>query len=345
MKKESKYIFRRVVSGVLIALILTFIKSCDVYALSYYTNSPDGSKFTSVRIRNDGTNKNGTYVSTGDDSILTFGWTWTNLAVVNSSSNTFRFNFGTNYTLFNRYDNFVFNIYTKNLLVSGPISTYGFNGYCEITGISSNPVDSNEVPSSSYPRELYGLYGYNVVCHHDKASSGASRFDIPIQLLNYSEQAIYFSYYWTFYNNDNSTANAQAQAHADAVNTQNKIDNINNTINDSNVDSQSDFFSGFDEGSTGTLMDLISLPLDFVGSLNNSCQAISLPKLKMFSFELDLTIPCLSTYVYNQFGTTLINTLRLIINGLLIYRMLKWFIDFIQQLKDPNNDDLEVMDL
>lgn len=120
---------------------------------------------------------------------------------------------------------------------------------------------------------------------------------------------------------------------------------LNNTLNNSNVDSSSSegssFFEDFNDPHGATLSDIISLPLDFVNSLNNQCQPITLP-IPHFG---DLTLPCIKSYVSQFVPSGLINLISLVVNGFLLYRIVSSIIDFINQLKDPNNDDLEVMDL
>ena len=119
----------------------------------------------------------------------------------------------------------------------------------------------------------------------------------------------------------------------------------NNTINDDNVDESTnkatDFFNNFDSGDTGTLTDIISLPLDFLDKLNNSCSSIVLP----VPYIGDITLPCLQTYLSSFIPESLLNLIKLLVNGFLTYKIVISLVDFINSLKDPNNDDLEVMDL
>lgn len=119
----------------------------------------------------------------------------------------------------------------------------------------------------------------------------------------------------------------------------------NDTLKDSNTDGgqtqANDFFNNFDSGQTGTLMDLVSLPLEFLDSLNNTCSPITLtlPFINQ-TFEL----PCLRASLTSAFGG-IVSIIVLVINALICYRLIKGFIDIIHNLKDPNNDEIEVMDL
>ena len=131
-------------------------------------------------------------------------------------------------------------------------------------------------------------------------------------------------------------------------NTQNIIDSqnqINNTLNDDNVDESTDkaldFFNNFDSGNTGTLTDIISLPLDFLDKLNDTCSPIVLP----VPYMGNITLPCIQSYLSTFLPDSFLNLIRLVVNGFLMYKIIISLIDFINTLKDPNNDDLEVMDL
>ena len=120
---------------------------------------------------------------------------------------------------------------------------------------------------------------------------------------------------------------------------------INNSINDDNVSGANstinDFFNNFDTGTNGNLTDIISLPLDFLQSLNNSCSPINLNLGQLGNYNL----PCLKSVLTANFPTALIDLITLLVNGFLCYRILTSLLIFINNLKDPNNADLEVMDL
>lgn len=126
-------------------------------------------------------------------------------------------------------------------------------------------------------------------------------------------------------------------------NVNNSINEVNNSINNDNVDNQqsSEFFINFDSNVDGSLVTLIKKPIDIVNSFYNTCEPIvfHIPKL-----DIDLTIPCISS-INNGFTSVIFPIARIIINGLLCYRLILAFIDVINKLKDPNNSDLEVVDL
>lgn len=124
------------------------------------------------------------------------------------------------------------------------------------------------------------------------------------------------------------------------------VDDVKNTIDDDDVTSSSNtaggFFDDFDDGDTGSLMNLVKLPLKFLNKLNNACTPIQVNTGYLDKF----TIPCLSSYLYNVSGfAPIFNIVALVINGIIMYGCIKSIIETVQKLKDPNNDEVEVMDL
>lgn len=150
-------------------------------------------------------------------------------------------------------------------------------------------------------------------------------------------------------NNDSALLQQMTNQNNTIINQNEQIINngnqTNNTLNDDNVDESTnkatDFFNNFDSGNTGSLTDIISLPLDFLDKLNNSCSSIVLP----VPYMGDITLPCLQSYLSTFIPESFLNLIKLIVNGFLTYKIIASLIDFINSLKDPNNDDLEVMDL
>lgn len=136
------------------------------------------------------------------------------------------------------------------------------------------------------------------------------------------------------------------QALQNAVNENTKSqEKTNDTIKDDNVDSStnqgSSFFNDFDSGNEGTLSDIVSLPLEYVQHLNDTCQPFTIPIGNLGNFS----IPCLSSVWSSTSFAPVINTASLIINGIICYKLLSSLFLFFKQLKDPDNDKVEVMDL
>ena len=128
--------------------------------------------------------------------------------------------------------------------------------------------------------------------------------------------------------------------------TNKNIKDTNDTIKDDNVDSStsqgSSFFDDFNGGDDGSLTDIVSLPLQYVQSLNDSCKPFTIP---LGHFGGNITIPCLSSIWGNTGFATVINTAKLILNGFICYKLLVSLFLFFKDLRDPDSDKVEVMNL
>lgn len=105
--------------------------------------------------------------------------------------------------------------------------------------------------------------------------------------------------------------------------------------------SGNDFFNNFDSGSNGDLTSLVSLPLNYINHLNDKCEPFTLPLGKFGN----ISIPCLSSVWSTTGFSNIINIISAIINGLICYRVALNLLTLFNNLRDPESDKLEVMDL
>ena len=105
--------------------------------------------------------------------------------------------------------------------------------------------------------------------------------------------------------------------------------------------SGNDFFDNFNSGSNGDLTSLVSLPLNYINHLNDKCEPFTLPLGKFGN----VSIPCLSSLWSSSGFSNIINIIKAIINGLICYRVAINLLTLFNNLRDPDNDKLEVMDL
>lgn len=119
----------------------------------------------------------------------------------------------------------------------------------------------------------------------------------------------------------------------------------NDTLKDDNVDSStnqgSSFFNDFNSGDEGSLTDIVSLPLEYVQHLNDTCKPFTITAGNLGN----ITIPCLSSIWSSTPFAGVINTASIIINGIICYKLLTSLFLFFKELKDPDDDKVEVMDL
>lgn len=167
---------------------------------------------------------------------------------------------------------------------------------------------------------------------------------------NCGTTANYFNTYTLKINSNSSTEESINNQTEIIIDKSDKIiegqDKINDTINNSdtteaNRDANS-FFDNFDSGDTGSLMNLVKLPLKFLNKLNNSCAPVQINTGYLGKW----TLPCLSSYLYNVSSfAPIFNIISLVLNGAIMYGCIKSIIIAVHKLKDPNDDEIEVLDL
>ena len=133
------------------------------------------------------------------------------------------------------------------------------------------------------------------------------------------------------------TATAEIKEEAKKTN-----DTISNSdISDSNSQTSA-FFDDFDSGDTGSLMNIVKLPLKFLDSLNSQCSSITINT----GYLGNITIPCLSSSLYSVDGLKQIITIAtLVLNASICYGCIKSIVSCVEKLKNPNDDEIEVIDL
>ena len=124
----------------------------------------------------------------------------------------------------------------------------------------------------------------------------------------------------------------------------NSITNINNSINNSDVSGAGDtaggFFNNFTTDTHG-LTAIITAPLNTIKSLlNTSCEVLVLP-LPFVSETVEL--PCMAT-VYGQFQP-FYGLYQVITYGFIAYWICVRLFNLVKDFKNPEHDEVEVMDL
>lgn len=133
--------------------------------------------------------------------------------------------------------------------------------------------------------------------------------------------------------NDTNEIKQEAKATNDTLNndTVNESDNYlqNNIVNNSAFNQ--------DHGITA----VIQAPINFLQSLNSkTCSSIVLPIPNLGN----ATIPCMST-IYSSKFNDLYSIIKIIINGVICYRLALSVVLIVKGAKNPNEDKIEVMDL
>ena len=128
--------------------------------------------------------------------------------------------------------------------------------------------------------------------------------------------------------------------------TNNALNNLNDSLNNSNIDNGtgSDFFNNFTTSDNGGISAIVTKPLTIINSLldnNNQCASLSLPSFMGVS---NATLPS-GCILWNNASAIMITLWNTFVCGLGSYFILKDIFRIIEDLKNPDNDKVEVMDL
>lgn len=124
-----------------------------------------------------------------------------------------------------------------------------------------------------------------------------------------------------------------------------KQDEIKDSITNSDVsDSEStadSFFGNFESDDFG-LSDVITMPLTFIRGLSSStCYSLNLP---LPFVDTNVTLPCMTSIYQQHFGTFL-TLYQTITTGFIAYGICINIFKLVQGFKNPDNDEVEVMEL
>ncbi len=224
------------------------------------------------------------------------------------------------------------------------------NSACEYIGSSSPSPDNTEQNSS--------LFAFTFRCHYD--GNSIINPHLMGNILFESDSGIQFTpvvfltdeVWFTDTSNENAiqdTLKQQLQTQQKQVEqqeqTNKELGDLNDNLTSSDTsganDKASSFFDDFDNKDYG-LSDIITLPLDMIKSITStSCRPLSIP---IPFVDTDLTLPCMSTVYQTYFGDIL-NIYQTITTGLIAYYICINILALVRSFKDPEKDNVEVMEL
>lgn len=121
------------------------------------------------------------------------------------------------------------------------------------------------------------------------------------------------------------------------------IGDINDNITSDEVDtSKSDsFFSNFDTEDNGGLSSVVTAPLTFVRKLTDRCTPLSIP-----FYDKNISLPCGDELFWNRDDVSAFrNTWNVLFGGAIVYMLMTKLFKVINNLKNPDDSRIEVMDL
>lgn len=336
---EIKKIIRGVIIGISISLIMMFIKNCEVNAAGTYvlldSTRMNSNTFT---YRGSGNVSFIFYAISGDDSVQidaypkgAFNYYMTTFCSDVESISSF-YNNGSQY-----------NIATFNYYLSD-VPCYFSNGYKARLVYFYGQLDPNYGLGTSATFDPYAKFVfYNTSSSWQVLLNQTSDTPISIDfetgaIVSQNKEIIEQNEYIkgqinNFYDMQQNEANE----------TQEKLDDINDTMKNDDVDTEGagSFFSDFSTVNHGGISGVITAPLSAISKVTDTC--------KPFSFKIKeqvVELPCGDTLFWNKEGFAPLKIIwNIILGGGIIYALVCKLFKVIQNLKNPDDDRVEMINL
>lgn len=222
-------------------------------------------------------------------------------------------------------------------------NAFGNKFICDIGSVNvANSTYNNAVYSAMCPVSFYngaGLKSLHITIIDAKLLESAS----------YNHGTLYFDGNVTLEvpsvpNNSDIIASQQQQLQKQQEQLEATKD-IDNTLKDNNItDAENEADNLINnpvfEDTTG-LNNIVSLPLDFINTIGNTCTPLN---LTIPFIDTELTLPCFSSVLSSKVPT-IYNVLVVVINGFILYMCCLDIFRIVRNAKNPNNDRIEVLDL
>lgn len=122
--------------------------------------------------------------------------------------------------------------------------------------------------------------------------------------------------------------------------TNSKLEDLNKNLKSDEIDDNSGFFSNFTSSDHG-LAGIITSPLRAINKLTSACQPVSFNVL-----EEPIELPCGDTLFWNKEGVQSFRLIwNILVGGPILFLLLKKLFKVVENLKNPDDDRIEVLDL
>lgn len=232
------------------------------------------------------------------------------------------------------------------VIYNSRIESYMYNPFRVYIKDYNNNITSCTVQSTKYDLDNSKITGSlaPVICP-DAYIDGPFSVYIADSLMNVSGIIALSNLTFKYGQDDNSVVGAIQQNTEQQKKTTEAVKEQTETIKDSDTsgskDSANSFFSGFEDNDYG-LSDIIKMPLTFIKGLASSkCSNLRLP-LPLVDKTVEL--PCM-TSIYGQYFGPFLTLYQTITTGIIAYWCCVNILKLVQGFKNPDNDEVEVMDL
>ncbi len=331
MKKDIGYIVKRVIIGLLIVLILSMVKNCQVKADTF---AP------SITINNNPLRTNNYEVATAGNNtfVIDYSGYWGDLP-------TDKWYVSTAFCM----DNNSSSAYINGQTASTELQVFNTQYSCFYPNSS---YGGGHVVIINYKATGGGSYNRTPIVMYFNAYSSIALIDFQTSPNSFVDQSKFasissFAEQKKIYQSTQSIINKQDE-------TNNKLDGVNSSINTMDTHLIDDSIAGADSevnsllqnsafrDSTG-LTAVISAPLNFISNLSNTCSPINLT-LPYFKNNTQVTLPCISSLLQSKVPTVK-SLLVIVINGFIVYRILIELFYIVKSARNPEDDRIEVLDL
>lgn len=122
--------------------------------------------------------------------------------------------------------------------------------------------------------------------------------------------------------------------------TNGKLEDLNKNLKSDEIDDNSGFFSNFTSSDHG-LAGIITSPLRAINKLTSACQPVSFNVL-----EEPIELPCGDTLFWNKEDVQSFRLIwNILVGGPILFLLLKKLFKVVENLKNPDDDRIEVLDL
>lgn len=223
------------------------------------------------------------------------------------------------------------------------------------SNFSNSLVVVTNTPCRYYNSSYEGGTVTNFYFDYDVSDSGAGSFTVTFNFLHFggSFQLLSVSSSTTPYDvtsglsdfDISSLEEQQKNIYQEQQKTTQEQQKTNDTLNDDNVtdstNKANEFFSGFTTDTHG-LTAIITAPLSLISNItSSSCSPLVLP---LPYVDKDLTLPCMSSIYSNYFGSFL-SIYHVITFGIVAYWVCVRIFNLVKDFKNPDHDEIEVLDL
>lgn len=319
MRLNLRYIVTRILIGAGIILLVSSVKSCDVYALDQTDLTMPSQILTSA----------GT--SSSDPSQNQSNW-----STSNCSSQTCNISLNGSWNYYNVY---LSNIplqkgynYTIRLYIN---ENYFDELYGYWFGGGSNFSNFHSLTSEEYTKNSYRLYSHSNEITWFNAVVWEFSFDVDDVPQKGYELSLLFK---------KGSAQVNGLYGYELINNgqYDTIGDINDSITSPDVDSDTgnSFFNDFENNDHG-LSGIITAPISLIQKLTEgNCSTI---EISIMGKNLDM--PCGSTLFGREDIQSFVTSFNIIVGGLICYGAVRGIWKTIEDLKNPDESKVEVMDL